>query len=445
MAGETPPPAPVEAAPAPAKQAPPGQAQVAAVQREQAKQGGERAQAAQAGQPDAQEAEKILAQLGLDVKTAPKEGAAPLTVEHISESLAKATPDQLLALDATISASVTEAEKTALQNKYTTNGSPDWKALGADLAQGKLTVRELVVFSAMLDSGTSIPEDAKPQFEQAGQRLKMLQEGFQNQLKPKYEPAAIDALFKKPEYQDAYGRFLNDGNKEEFLKAVTDDNDRTAIEWAITSAPTVEEKKTVAEKFKDLLAKDAPAQAIAQALVSDPPQMNYREGMVAKALLDDLQKAAQSQDKIPDELKGVGIVGLLGKLIEKLSKIIEKITGELDKQFRKKPGAVEQSNAPQAPAEAPAQTPAEAAPETLDQKMARIFEGMTPDGQAALKAAKAKDVADGTLPDSLKDNDRAKKIVAKLKENGAAEATVDPNQTVRDFIAAHPDKDWDVK
>lgn len=95
------------------------------------------------------------------------------------------------------------------------------------------------------------------------------------------------------------------------------------------------------------------------------------------------------------------------------------------------------------PAAAPGTAPAENADATA--KLAKIFEGMTADDRAALEGAKAKDAANGTLPDSIKENDRAKKIVEKLKTNGAAEAAVDANQTVRAFVEAHLlDKDWTI-
>jgi hypothetical protein len=94
----------------------------------------------------------------------------------------------------------------------------------------------------------------------------------------------------------------------------------------------------------------------------------------------------------------------------------------------------------------PRAAPAPAAgAETQNQKIAKIFEGMTPDDRAALEDAKAKEVAAGTLPTSLQANDRAKKIAAKLTANGASDGSVDANQSVRDFIAAHlMDKDWTI-
>ncbi|GEM_PF-5573241 len=99
--------------------------------------------------------------------------------------------------------------------------------------------------------------------------------------------------------------------------------------------------------------------------------------------------------------------------------------------------AVAAAAAAVAPATAPTENP-EAA------KLAKIFESMTADDRAALENAKAKDTANGTLPDAIKDNDRAKKIAIKIKTNGAAEATIDPNQTVLAFIQANLAKDWTI-
>ncbi|MBI2638188.1 hypothetical protein HYW83_01220 [Candidatus Peregrinibacteria bacterium] len=108
------------------------------------------------------------------------------------------------------------------------------------------------------------------------------------------------------------------------------------------------------------------------------------------------------------------------------------------------PGAALAAAGTAAGGAAPAAAPEPAVAETPDQKFAKIFEGMTPDKKIALESAKAKEVAAGTLPDLIKDDDRAKKIAAKLKTNGADQIT-DPNQTVRQFIETHlVDKDWAI-
>lgn len=330
---EQPPPAEPKVETAP--QAPADSAAATAAQARQAEQGEQRKERSAAGPPDPAEAEAVLAQLGIEVKVAPKEGQPPLTLEKIGEALAKAKPEQLIALEDALSTAVTDQEKKALQEKFDANGLLDWKKLVQTLGEGKLSVRELVVMSAILETNPpSIWHGVdKAPLDQASQRINTLKQALEKQLKPQYAPEQVDALFKKPEYQTAYAAFIKDGDKEKFLAAITNEEDRKVIEWAITADPTIAEKTAVGKKFESLIAKKDAA-AIAEAVGKG--EMNYREGMVAKALLDDLQRVAESQDKIPDELKGLGFMALLEKLIEKLTKLMEKLTGQIDKAFAKK-------------------------------------------------------------------------------------------------------------
>lgn len=102
---------------------------------------------------------------------------------------------------------------------------------------------------------------------------------------------------------------------------------------------------------------------------------------------------------------------------------------------------VRMSQASPAATPAAAQIPQEASQEkTLNQ----LFAGLTPDRRAAVENAKAKEFAGGQLPDLVKNDPIASKISTKLKENGAAETTVDPNQTVKSYVEAHLDKNWQV-
>lgn len=326
-AGEAPPPA--EAKP---EQSP---ADTAAAAAAQAEQGATRREAVAAGQPNPAEAEAVLAALGVEVKVAPKSGE-PLTLEKIGEALAKAQPEQILTLQAALDDAVTDKEKEDLQKKFNANGLLDWKGVVQAIAEGKLSVRELVVVSALLEENpTAITAQGvdKASVEQASQRIKTLKQALEKQLNPQYAADQVDALFRKPEYQDAYEAFIKDQDQAKFLAKIPNEEDRKIIEWAIKTPPTIAEKTAVGKEFESLIAKKDTA-AIGEAVIART--MNYREGMAAKALLDDLQRVAESQDKIPDELKGLGFMGLLEKLIEKLTKLMEKLTGQLDKAFAKK-------------------------------------------------------------------------------------------------------------
>ncbi|GEM_PF-5587969 len=301
----------------------------------QAERGARVAEAAQAGQPDPAAAETILAQLGIEVKATPKEGQSPLTVEQIEAAFAKANPQQLLMLDSALSAEVSAQEKIDLQKKFDANGLLDWQKLGQALAEGKLSVRELVVMSALLEANpTAITPQGvdKAPLQQGSERLKMLQAALEKQMKPKYALEQVDQLFKKPEYDAAYTQFIKDGDKAKFLAAITNEADKPIIEWAISAPPTILEKKAVAAKYEALINQQN-QEAIGKAVVAGT--MNYREGMIAKALVDDIQRIAEQQDKIPDELKGLGFMGLLEKLIEKITKLLEKLTNQIDKAFKK--------------------------------------------------------------------------------------------------------------
>lgn len=93
---------------------------------------------------------------------------------------------------------------------------------------------------------------------------------------------------------------------------------------------------------------------------------------------------------------------------------------------------------------APAQQPTAPA-ETTQAKVAKIFEGMTPNAQTDLKAAKVKDVAAGILPPLIAQDDRVKKIAAKITANGGAlAATTNAELTVEAFITTSIDKDWTI-
>jgi len=349
--GETPPPAPAGAPEAEQPPAPADAAADARAQAHQAEQGAQLAEKARAGQPDHAAAEAVLAELGIEVKVAPKEGQPQLTVEKIEEALRQGSMEKLLALDVVLSTSVTEQEKEALQKKFDTNGILDWKKLTQALGQVELTVRELVVMSALLEENPeAMTEGAdKTLLQQANERLKALKTALEKQLKPQYTAEQVDQLFRKPECREAYDQFIKDDNKAKFLAAIVpivNEEEKKIIEWAITTPPTVFEMKAVAEKSKDLIAKKD-QEAIVTAVVER--KMNYREGMTAKAILDDLQRIAESQSNIPDSVKGLGFVAILEKLIDQLSKLAAKISGALERAFAKKDEPSEQPSFAKSP------------------------------------------------------------------------------------------------
>lgn len=336
---EAPPPAPAGTPPAPLR----APADAAAWQAQVAEQRQRVAALSQRPEPEAAAAaDAALTALGIQIETAPQEGQSLITIEQLETVLKKAKVKQLLALDASLNTPVTKEEKEAFQKKYNDiSGSLDLALIGKNISEGKLNIRELVIFSQIMDETptllSGLSDHIKKALEGASQRCKMLHGALEKQLKPKFDLDAVDDVFKKESYKEAYKKFLADpSKKDEFLAAVVDPNDKAIIGWAITAEPTLTEKTAIAAKFKDLIAKNDPA-AIGEAVTSDPPQMNFREGMIAKAVLDDLQRAAE-ESEIPDSLKGLGFMALLEKLIEKLTELAAKLSISIEKAFGRKEG-----------------------------------------------------------------------------------------------------------
>lgn len=313
--------------------------QAAAAAEKQKAEGTARAAAAQKTDQSAEQAEAVLATLGIEVKKAPQEGQPPMTVEQLEPVLQKAQPEQILELYTSLNGAVGDEEKTAFQEKYKDrNGSLDAARIGKDISEGKLPIRELIIFSRILDETPDLlskqNEVVRQALEGASERCKALQSALEKQLQPKFSAEQVDAVFKKEPYKEAYKKFLADNKQDEFLAAITDPKDKETIAWAIAAEPTVKEKTAVAEKFKDIIAKSDP-EAIGQAVTSDPPQMNFREGKIAKAILADLQRVAE-ESAIPDSIKGLGFMAILEKLIDQLSKLAGKISAAIEKEFAKK-------------------------------------------------------------------------------------------------------------
>lgn len=140
-----------------------------------------------------------------------------------------------------------------------------------------------------------------------------------------YTAQEIDAVFKKPEYKTVLDNFYeNDKDRQSLLAAITNGDDKAKIEWAINSPPTDEEKKALAERLKEKLPKNAVE--ITEAF--DKGTLNYREGKVCEAMLQDAEDA---KSKVTAAAEGLGFGVVLEKLIENLSKLFEKLGGMVER------------------------------------------------------------------------------------------------------------------
>lgn len=217
-----------------------------------------------------------------------------------------------------------------------------------DIKDGNIGLRDGIIFIALIQENPPAPElrtalsktddPTRKEIESFKKFGAFITAAREKLSQPTYSAEQVDDVFKKvyTAYKDAYDQFLKDGKKEEFLAKITDKDDKKIIKWALEAPVTIAEKTALAEKLITMTEagtiQGPKNDDEINALVS-AHKINFREGMILKALRVEEEGTGP---EIPSELKGLGLVELITKLVEKLTALMEKLGTKLDTMFKSK-------------------------------------------------------------------------------------------------------------
>lgn len=287
------------------------------------------------------------------------EKAAKALVDH----LLTLKPEKITAITTSFEAPVTEKEKTDFTAKHkNADGSLNLDAVGKAIDEGTLSPREMTILSDILKNQQNPDAKNAEIIQKAAETLAKLTQALEFQkvgLSFREVNRVIEAN------KDAYKKYLGDHDKEAFLKSITIDADREIMQRAIEKKPSEQEKAYV-EKYTTLKDDHKTPKELAEALAKE--ELGYRESVVGISLIttEDIDKwkkenppridetqekelrdqlaAWAEQEAQPSEdggdLRKLGLGGLIERLIDKITALIEKLTGQLSNMFKPKEAEV---------------------------------------------------------------------------------------------------------
>lgn len=301
-----------------------------------------------------------------------KEKDPAKAAEALIVHLLTLTPEKITAITTSFEAPVTEKEKTDFTAKHkNADGSLNLDAVGKAIDEGTLSPREMTILSDILKNQQNPDPKNAEIIQKAAEKLAELAQALEFQkVRLNFEKVTTAFAQYGIEYQ-IYLQSIEppDANraeaKEKFLKSVADKKpeDAEILKHAMEDAPTEQEKKYVDELLKtghktpkelaDALEKGGLGlreSVVGISLITtedidkwkkeNPPRINETEEKELRNQLVAWAEQKAQPSEAGDDLKKLGLGGLIERLIDKITALIEKLTGQLSNMFKPKEAEV---------------------------------------------------------------------------------------------------------